>query len=98
MNNLPKLPNELYTSEETGTYYAHDDMAAAEQVFLNAFATFMEYGQSITDFEMDIILDTEGFWNAVDKLCAENGFEYRIVSKDVMFDDVYYAIELIYKN
>lgn len=84
-----------YTPEETGSYTARDAKEAAKQVFDNAYSLYNKTGAAISEFQMDVELDTNKFWDTLASLCSDNGFEYVIVSEDENFDDKYYTIKLM---
>ena len=84
-----------YTPEETGSYTAQDAKEAAKQVFDNAYSLYNKTGATISEFQMDVELDTNKFWDTLASLCSNNGLEYVIVSEDENFDDKYYTIKLM---
>lgn len=84
-----------YTPEETGSYTARDAKEAAKQVFDNAYSLYNKTGATTSEFQIDVELDTNKFWDTLASLCSDNGFEYVIVSEDENFDDKYYTIKLM---
>lgn len=90
--------NTSYDAYDGGVYKtfdAEDARQAAKQVFDNVYSRYNKSGATVSEFQMDVELDTNKFWDTLTSLCSDNGFEYVIVSEDENFDDKYYTIKLI---
>ena len=90
--------NTSYDAYDGGVYKtfdAEDARQAAKQVFDNVYSRYNKSGATVSEFQMDVELDTNKFWDTLTSLCSNNGFEYVIVSEDENFDDKYYTIKLI---
>lgn len=90
--------NTSYDAYDGGVYKtfdAEDARQAAKQVFDNVYSRYNKSGATVSEFQMDVELDTNKFWDTLTSLCSDNGFEYVIVSEDENFDDRYYTIKLM---